>query len=137
MVVLVRFVLLIKTQWKNKTESVKLKKCKSIDATNKPKSEEGKSKHKKHKNEENGKSTEKRKKSKDKTKKKHKDRKDILEIPRNPEAVPVIKGRINNETFDMTTKNKDLKTINLNSTFQKPEIVRKSRNSLQTISKLV
>ena len=122
---------------KNKTESVKLKKCKSIDATNKPKSEEGKSKHKKHKNEENGKSTEKRKKSKDKTKKKHKDRKDILEIPRNPEAVPVIKGRINNETFDMTTKNKDLKTINLNSTFQKPEIVRKSRNSLQTISKLV
>ena len=99
------------------------------------KTEETERRDKKSKKERKDKSDSKHKKDKDKSKKKRKDLKDTLEVPKYPETIPVIKGRKNNETFDVSTKEKDLKAINLNSTFQKPDIIRKSRNSLQDISK--
>ena len=124
-----------KSSIKSNAENVKLKKCKSIDIPKPIKTEDTGAK-KKRKKERNEWSNDKHTKYKEKSKKTQKEAKDFLEIPQNPEALPVIKGRKSNETFDISTKDKDLKVINLNSTFQKPEIVRKSRNSLQVMSKL-
>ena len=102
-----------------KDSSLKLSKSRSIDITNEPPTEMVKTKTKEKRCKKESAKTVRDKKNKSK-------KKNIIEVAENSDRIPIIKTRSKNETFDLSNKN--LKSINLNSTYEGPKIFKKTRN---------